>query len=60
MASAAADLVADPLPLQGPGLGNLTYTQAELFKPISMIKEEVDTGVGAGTGADVPKIPGAA
>ncbi|GER17824.1 PKD domain-containing protein [Variovorax boronicumulans] len=58
MASAAADLVADPLPLQGPGLGNLTYTQAELFKPISMIKEEVDTGVGAGTGADVPKIPG--
>ncbi|GER18738.1 RICIN domain-containing protein [Variovorax boronicumulans] len=37
MATAAAAVVADPLPLQGPGLGNLTYTSAELFKPVSMI-----------------------
>lgn len=28
---------ADPLPLTGPGLGNLTYTDAELFKEISAI-----------------------
>lgn len=37
MATAVAEAVADPLPLQGPGLGNLTYTSAELFKPVSMI-----------------------
>ncbi|MFM9925761.1 Ig-like domain-containing protein [Variovorax sp. H27-G14] len=37
MASAVSAAVADPLPLQGPGLGNLTYTSAELFKPVSMI-----------------------
>lgn len=37
MATAMAEAVADPLPLQGPGLGNLTYTSAELFKPVSMI-----------------------
>jgi mono/diheme cytochrome c family protein len=37
MATAVAQAVADPLPLQGPGLGNLTYTSAELFKPVSMI-----------------------
>src|SRR5688572_18784853 len=28
----------DPLPLEGPGLGNLTYTDAELFREISTIK----------------------
>ena len=37
MAAAVSEAVADPLPLQGPGLGNLTYTSAELFKPVSMI-----------------------
>ncbi|MGJ7614340.1 MULTISPECIES: RICIN domain-containing protein [unclassified Variovorax] len=37
MAAALAQAVADPLPLQGPGLGNLTYTSGELFKPVSMI-----------------------
>lgn len=37
MATAMAEAVAAPLPLQGPGLGNLTYTSAELFKPVSMI-----------------------
>ncbi|MDH6592396.1 PKD repeat protein [Variovorax sp. TBS-050B] len=37
MATAVAEAVADPLPLQGPGLGNLSYTSAELFKPVSMI-----------------------
>ncbi len=37
MATAVSAAVADPLPLQGPGLGNLTYTSAELFKPVSMI-----------------------
>ncbi|MBT2333443.1 ricin-type beta-trefoil lectin domain protein [Variovorax paradoxus] len=37
MATAVAEAAADPLPLQGPGLGNLTYTSAELFKPVSMI-----------------------
>lgn len=37
MATAVSEAVADPLPLQGPGLGNLTYTSEELFKPVSMI-----------------------
>ncbi len=37
MATAVAEAMADPLPLQGPGLGNLTYTSAELFKPVSVI-----------------------
>lgn len=37
MATAVSEAVADPLPLQGPGLGNLTYTSAELFKPVSII-----------------------
>jgi PKD repeat protein len=37
MATAVSEAVADPLPLQGPGLGNLSYTSAELFKPVSMI-----------------------
>ncbi len=37
--SAAA---APTLPLKGPGLGNLTYTQAELFKPISWIRRNAE------------------
>lgn len=37
MAAAVTQAAAAPLPLQGPGLGNLTYTSAELFKPVSMI-----------------------
>lgn len=37
MADAVTQAAEDPLPLQGPGLGNLTYTSAELFKPVSMI-----------------------
>lgn len=37
MAAAVTRTSEIPLPLQGPGLGNLTYTSAELFKPVSMI-----------------------
>ena len=37
MAAAVTRAGEAPLPLQGPGLGNLTYTSAELFKPVSMI-----------------------
>lgn len=32
-----------PLPLKGPGLGNLTYTDAELFREISTIDWNTDT-----------------
>lgn len=37
MATAVTRAAEARLPLQGPGLGNLTYTSAELFKPVSMI-----------------------
>lgn len=41
---------------QGPGLGNLSYTEAELFQPISMIRTESSAGAGNG---DVPfRYPG--
>ncbi|UXH80017.1 Ig-like domain-containing protein [Roseateles amylovorans] len=33
-----------PLALQGPGLGNLSYTEAELFTPVSWIRRD-DQGV---------------
>lgn len=35
-------------PLRGPGLGNLAYTEAELFQPISLIKNETAPGRGDG------------
>jgi cytochrome c peroxidase len=46
MATAVTALAADALPVQGPGLGNLSYTQAELFKPVSWIRRD-DQGVPA-------------
>lgn len=42
MSTAVAALAEAPLPLQGPGLGNLTYTQAELFKPVSWIRQDAE------------------
>lgn len=36
---------AQTLPLQGPGLGNLTYTDAELFRSVSIIKWNTNTGI---------------
>ncbi|KQV92837.1 LamG-like jellyroll fold domain-containing protein [Rhizobacter sp. Root1221] len=49
-ASAFAALV-DPAPTTGPGLGNLSYTEAELFKPVSWIRNETSAGAGDG---DIP------
>lgn len=43
---AAAGVMAAAAPTRGPGLGNLTYTQAELFRPVSMILRN-DQGVPA-------------
>jgi YVTN family beta-propeller protein len=45
--AAVSTLVAAPaaqagLPLQGPGLGNLSYTAAELFKPVSWIRRDAE------------------
>jgi cytochrome c peroxidase len=44
--AAVGGLVVQPLalPVQGPGLGNLSYTAAELFKPVSWIRRD-DQGV---------------
>ncbi|MDR7299283.1 DNA-binding beta-propeller fold protein YncE [Pelomonas aquatica] len=43
-------------PKQGPGLGNLSYTEAELFNPVSVIKTETAPGAGDG---DIPfRYPG--
>lgn len=42
LGTTAAAALADPLPLKGPGLGNLTYTQAELFKPASWIRRDAE------------------
>lgn len=53
--STLATLVAGE-PLRGPGLGNLAYTEAELFRPISMIRTESAAGAGDG---DMPfRYPG--
>lgn len=53
---AAAASAAAGAPARGPGLGNLAYTEAELFQPISMIRTE--TAAGAGDG-DMPfRYPG--
>ncbi len=41
----------DEGPAAGPGLGNLTYTAAELFKPISWVKNETSCGANNG---DIP------
>lgn len=38
-------------PIRGPGLGNLAYSESELFQPISMIRTETSPGAGNG---DVP------
>ena len=46
MSAAVSALADDPLPLKGPGLGNLTYTSAELFTPVSWIRRD-DQGVPA-------------
>lgn len=52
--AAVAALAAEPL--MGPGLGNVTYTQAELFQPVGWIRNE--TAAGAGDG-DIPfRYPG--
>ena len=40
MSTAVSALLVPPFPLQGPGLGNLTYTQAELFTPVSWIRRD--------------------
>ncbi|MFG6432951.1 Ig-like domain-containing protein [Pelomonas parva] len=54
LATLAALVTAEPK--QGPGLGNLSYTEAELFNPVSVIKTE--TAAGAGDG-DIPfRYPG--
>jgi hypothetical protein len=43
-------------PTRGPGLGNLAYTEAELFQPISLIRTETARGRGDG---DMPfRYPG--
>lgn len=53
-ATAASPVAAEPT--RGPGLGNLAYTEAELFQPISLIRTE--TAAGAGDG-DMPfRYPG--
>jgi DNA-binding beta-propeller fold protein YncE/mono/diheme cytochrome c family protein len=49
--AAVASLAQARLAATGPGLGNLTYTQAQLFKPISWIKSETSPGAGDG---DIP------
>lgn len=50
-----ASLVAGA-PARGPGLGNLAYTEAELFQPISTIRTESAAGAGDG---DMPfRYPG--
>ena len=55
-AAAIAAFVDAPAPTTGPGLGNVSYTAAELFKPVSMIRNE--TAAGAGDG-DIPfRYPG--
>ncbi|WP_259372044.1 LamG-like jellyroll fold domain-containing protein [Caldimonas mangrovi] len=36
----ARALAVDAASVQGPGLGNLSYTQAELFKPVSWIRRD--------------------
>ena len=43
-ASAAVMAVVAPLPIQGPGLGNLQYNSSELFTAVSMIHRD-DQGV---------------
>jgi len=50
------DAAITPEPARGPGLGNLAYTEAELFQPISVIKTETARGAGDG---DMPfRYPG--
>jgi mono/diheme cytochrome c family protein len=46
ISAAVTTAAADPLPLKGPGLGNLTYTQGELFTAVSLIRRD-DQGVPA-------------
>ena len=41
-ALAAAPLAVEPLALKGPGLGNLSYTEAELFKAVSWIRRDAE------------------
>ena len=54
LATVASPAAAEPT--RGPGLGNLAYTEAELFQPISLIRTE--TAAGAGDG-DMPfRYPG--
>jgi len=54
--SATAPSRAAGQPTQGPGLGNLRYTEAELFQPIAMIRTESTAGAGDG---DMPfRFPG--
>jgi len=42
MSAAVAALAEAAIPIQGPGLGNLTYTQAELFTPVSWIRQDAE------------------
>lgn len=50
-AAAMASLAQARLATTGPGLGNKTYTAAELFKPIALIESESSAGAGDG---DIP------
>lgn len=42
MSAAVAALAEASIPIQGPGLGNLAYTQAELFTPVSWIRQDAE------------------
>jgi DNA-binding beta-propeller fold protein YncE len=53
---AAMSSLATREPARGPGLGNLAYTEAELFQPIWMTKTE--SAAGAGDGDIPPPWPG--
>lgn len=44
MATTVSSRAQTPLPLEGPGLGNLTYTDAELFREVSIIKANTADG----------------
>ncbi len=55
-AVALVSLAAEATLPQGPGLGNLSYTEAELFHSVSIIKTETAAGKGDG---DIPyRLPG--
>jgi DNA-binding beta-propeller fold protein YncE len=56
LAGTAMSPMSERQPMRGPGLGNLAYTEAELFQPVSLVKTETAPGAGDG---DLPfRYPG--